>query len=331
MMKKIYSILSLIAFGCISACTNSPPQTIVLQSGQIAVTAQDTIYSIAKTHNVSVRSLVETNHLTPPYLLEEGQILTLPCEPKPTASQPAADDLDDISQGSVALAQDAWKDIPLEGDAATSHGMGQGMEDDIIPSSTLPVPDLAEDTASSPPSSQLEKNVTALDDAGLSLEGAQKSSSTSVASKDSASTPASKNTKSDHPAHKAKSASTKKSKSFISPIEGGIEEVDNKQMASFSAHKQDKVLACQDGVVFYAGKCGQFHKDPSLANKSFVFVSHNDFKGGQWSTVYLGVAPSVKKGDKVKQGQVVGACQGEKLLFQLRKDRIPVNPKSHLK
>jgi murein DD-endopeptidase MepM/ murein hydrolase activator NlpD len=315
MMKTMYGILSLIALGCISACTNSPPKTIVLQSGQIAVTAQDTIYSLAKAQGVSVRALVETNHLPPPYLLEEGQVLTLPCEPKHAEHHAPVDELEDLSQGSVVLAQDAWKDIPLEGDIADGHAMGQGtsqgMEDDIIiPSSTLPVPGLPEDTTPS-------------------LEGSRKSLFASSAKKDSA--PALKDTKGDHPLRNPKTPASKKSRSFITPIEGTLEDVNNKQTASFSAHQQEKVLACQDGVVVYAGKCGQFHKDPSLANKSFVFVSHDGVKGGKWSTVYLGVSPTVKKGDKVKQGQVVGACQGDKLLFQLRKDRIPVNPKSHLK
>lgn len=332
MMKKMYGILSLIAFGCISACTDSPPQTIVLQSGQISVTAQDTIYSIAKAHGVSVRAFVETNHLKPPYLLEEGQVLTLPCEPKHTESHVAADDLEDLSQGSVALAEDAWKDIPLEGETASNASMGQGMEDDIIiPSSTLPVPGLADDTPSPHTSSPLTERGAPLDETPPALESSKKSSPSCAANTDSTPPSALKSTKGDRPGHKPKAAPSKKSKLFITPIEGALEDVNNKQTASFSAHKQEKVLACQDGVVVYAGKCGQFHKDPSLANKSFVFVSHGGVKGGEWSTVYLGVAPTVKKGDKVKQGQVVGACQGEKLLFQLRKDRIPVNPKPHLK
>ena len=321
MMKHLLHILSLVSMMYIAACTQSPPNVTVLQPGQVAVTAQDTIYSIAKAHDVSVRSLVETNHLKPPYILEEGQVLTIPCTPKHTEGTHATDDLEDLSQSSVALSDDAWKDVPLEADSSTGHHVGQGIEDDIvIPTSTLPVPGLAEDDPAHHTIAPLSENTNATLQDTPPLTQETKSADTVRSNRPS------KTKKTPTP-----KSSSKGSKSFISPVTGSLEDVNAKHTASFLAHKQEDVLACQDGVVVYAGKCGQFHKDPALVNKSFVFVAHDGVKGGKWSTVYLGVAPKVKKGDIVKQGQILGACQGEKLLFQLRKDRIPVNPKSHLK
>lgn len=45
--------------------------TVIVRKG-------DTLYSIANSHNVALRSLIETNNLRPPYTLKVGQALKLP-------------------------------------------------------------------------------------------------------------------------------------------------------------------------------------------------------------------------------------------------------------
>jgi murein DD-endopeptidase MepM/ murein hydrolase activator NlpD len=47
-------------------------------SSTVRVKKGDTLYSIARTHDVSLREMIETNNLTPPYTVRVGQVLRLP-------------------------------------------------------------------------------------------------------------------------------------------------------------------------------------------------------------------------------------------------------------
>ncbi|MEX2650332.1 MAG: LysM domain-containing protein, partial [Alphaproteobacteria bacterium] len=48
--------------------------------GEVVVAPGDTIYAIARRHNVSMRGLIAANGLAPPYTLLVGQTLRLPTE-----------------------------------------------------------------------------------------------------------------------------------------------------------------------------------------------------------------------------------------------------------
>ena len=47
------------------------PETVTVQKG-------DTLYNISRRYNVPIRDIIETNHLTPPYLLYVGRVLRMP-------------------------------------------------------------------------------------------------------------------------------------------------------------------------------------------------------------------------------------------------------------
>lgn len=49
-----------------------------IKNHQIQVAANDTIYTVSKQHQVSLRDLIKQNNLTPPYKLKSGDILTIP-------------------------------------------------------------------------------------------------------------------------------------------------------------------------------------------------------------------------------------------------------------
>lgn len=313
-MKNIFSSICVLCACMLIGCGDGPVKTIVLQPGQVCVSNSDTIYSLAKAHDISVRQLVEANHLKSPYILEEGQVVTIPSHPVASETAPADDDLDVMASGPVTLAEDAWKDVSLEGETTEFSG-----GENIMHTPVLPVPeDPTHDVVS-------EEHVIAQHSKEGVLPQEQKKKQVFEEVLEPKSS-----VRDERSSKKSKNVVRKHSK-FLPPVSGEMHEISGKQTASFSVQKQEEAVACQDGVVVYAGKCGQFHKDPSLVNKSFVFVSHENMKGGKWTSVYLGVKPLVSKGQKVKQGDALGACQGSTLQFQLRKDRIPVAPKSYFK
>ncbi|ETZ07288.1 membrane-bound metallopeptidase [Holospora obtusa F1] len=311
-MKKIYGTIYIISL-VLGGCVTPPSKMVVLQPGQICVSSYDTIYSIAKAQDISVRELVETNHLRSPYILEEGQILTLPAKVR-TPDLPV-DDLDIVGGGPVSLAEDSWKDVPLDMPQESSQEM------EVLPVPTLPAPESEEE--------------------GLSIKNASGRESLVVSEKKALPEKKErerafekKKTLFDDSNKKSKQNFSKIQESkneFKAPVSKPLKRVLDKQTAVFHTNAQDPVFACKDGVVVFSGKCDHFDKDPSLSNKSFVFIKHSNSKGEEWSSVYLGVSPSVKKDQKVKQGDVLGKCQGTVLRFQLRKNRLPVNPENYLK
>lgn len=62
------------------AASSSKVIPVSYQSASNYVTVQkgDTVYALARRHNVPIRSLIETNRLRPPFLLSPGQKLSLP-------------------------------------------------------------------------------------------------------------------------------------------------------------------------------------------------------------------------------------------------------------
>lgn len=95
------------------------------------------------------------------------------------------------------------------------------------------------------------------------------------------------------------------------------------QGIDISAEKGTPVLAIKEGKVIFAGKSGNYGL--------LVCIEHP----GQWETRYAHLnSIAVKKGKKVKKGQVIGKvgatgnATGPHLHFELRKNGIVVNPSS---
>jgi len=51
-----------------------------LQNRQITVSSGDTLYSISKKYDVTLRDLIKQNNLTPPYGLKNGTVMTIPAQ-----------------------------------------------------------------------------------------------------------------------------------------------------------------------------------------------------------------------------------------------------------
>jgi LysM repeat protein len=67
-----------------SGGTDKNAQTIVVQSG-------DTLYSLSKKHNMSVKQLAEINNMSEPYMLAVGQVLQLSAGKSEVVSESVAD------------------------------------------------------------------------------------------------------------------------------------------------------------------------------------------------------------------------------------------------
>ncbi len=90
--------------------------------------------------------------------------------------------------------------------------------------------------------------------------------------------------------------------------------------------KGTPILAAESGYVVYTGK--QFHGYGKL-----IVIEHND----QWATLYAHLNKfDVNEGDFVKRGQVIGEmgrsghATGSHLHFELRDNRLPVDPQIYL-
>lgn len=78
MKQSMRFFWAFLLFGLLSRCTLPPSMPPVLGPGQILVGRNETVYSIANKHHISVRALIALNRLSPPYTLREGQVLLLP-------------------------------------------------------------------------------------------------------------------------------------------------------------------------------------------------------------------------------------------------------------
>lgn len=111
--------LCMAGFLLLSQCTlQGPPKVIVLRESEILVQQGDTIYSLAHRYNVSVRGLVETNGLVPPYTLSPDQKLVLPSSGSCSPSSSTQSSSEDSVQGPQLLeggAEVQWEEVgPVE-------------------------------------------------------------------------------------------------------------------------------------------------------------------------------------------------------------------------
>ena len=81
----------------VSACAPRPDGPAPLISGEVSAPTEparvkvrpgDTLSGIAHDHHVPMRTIAEANHLIPPYRLEAGSTLIIPCAGQPAAAPP---------------------------------------------------------------------------------------------------------------------------------------------------------------------------------------------------------------------------------------------------
>ena len=125
--------------------------------GSVVVRPGDTLYAISRYHQTALQALVETNNLSPPFIIKPGQVLRLPGQPG-ASPPPAASAQNQIASGVLAppvsmpskredvVIQIAKAGVtqPSPSDPSPDSGEDQtgalSMEDDAVPALPPPAP-----------------------------------------------------------------------------------------------------------------------------------------------------------------------------------------------
>lgn len=357
---------SLLMQGFVSA---APPK-------QVVAGADDTVYGIAYNHGIPTRSLISANNLKPPYTLYKGQLLIIPApnehvvgagETLPAIAEQYGVNVDVLAQENSLSSPFYVKPgdhliIPSRDTESMTEALQAPPTQEIVTTTLAPLPLVkTKPTAgsssvvpSAPPLSSAlpsdlaaeiasEKGIKSSEPAGgdssskpeLMGNLAQGNAGAPVPSlippKDDEDKPKKEKKKKEEkkPAKKEEKAEVKET-IFIWPVEGEI-------IAKFSPkNKNDginikvpegtSVKAASDGEVMYAGnELKDFGK--------LVLVKHKD----GWITAYAYNSELlVKKGDKVKQGEVLaksgktGVAKEPQVHFEIRKGKQPIDPSTKL-
>lgn len=329
----------------VSERTNTPIRTLIdlnrlsppyaLQAGQrltlqprsdYIVQRGDTVSGIAARQGVSVSALIQLNNLRPPYTLQIGQSLVLPtgadaplaaaAAPQPvaaTSSTPQPKPFVPSAAQPTAQPQAIGQAAPIGAPTQSApQDVGGGVTATSLPP-LQPAPVLT--PAPLPPAAPQS----------AAVEPAPQPLSQPAAQPDPApSTPAAKGDP--LPAVKAGSA-------FIWPVDGKVvarfgPTKDNQRNdgINIAAPAGAPVLASAAGTVAYAG-------NELRGFGNMVLLRHAD----GWVTAYAhNSALLVKKGDKVKQGQIIarvgssGNVDSPQLHFELRQGTKAVDPLKNL-
>lgn len=303
--KVIITGMFCLLLGCCSQHWVSIPPSSRTRGQFHRVEKKETVYAISRKYNVPVRSIMEINHLRPPYKLSIGQLLFIP---------PAR--IHTVRKGDTLYSISRYYHVDLNSLAKQNNlkepwtiSVGQNL---VLPTSTLP------DTAST------QVRTTA--------KVAKSSSSKNVATKENISPPKATS--------KAKAPTTKlpptpkRSGNFIWPVDGKVISSygpsgggKHNDGINISAKRGTPIKAAENGVVAYAGS-----ELKGFGN--LLLIKHSD----GWITAYAHAdSVSVKRGQTVKKGQTIaqvgstGNVKTPQLHFEIRKGTKALNPTSYLK
>lgn len=310
MYRRRHNTFTLFFALILSGCTIEGPERLVyLKSGEVVVLRGDTLSSVAARHGVSVKELAECNGLKPPYRLNKITKLQLPggrCDFSPEPER--------APSGPVIIKDNEevqWTDV---GDSSAKG------------SKPMLMADIDAD-------SDLENSLTETDERSIEdsdFKGSKSPEGWNVTHSKKGAAPserAPKSVKKENP--KLVKKAPPKSVGFCRPVSGKITQRFKKNKKGpqsmgiqFKAPKGTPVRASSDGEVFYSGKLSG---DPS---KVLIIINHAD----DWSTCYKSIDKAcVSKGQKVKQGDVIGHSSGPDCIFELRKGRDVVDPEKRFK
>lgn len=278
----------------------APPERVVVRSG-------DSVYLIARRYNVPMKSIIEANDLQPPYVLYPGQVLRL--------TRPI---IHTVERGDSLYAISRRYGVDMR-----SIAQANGIEPPftIFPGQQLVVSGAYTSgtiaTAAAPPARDVP--VTRTRPEPETLPEAGPSSARPVASKLPPDVP---------PPPPARAGSR-----FMWPVEGRI--VGKFGPAGKGLHNDGiniavargtSVKAAENGVVAYSGNELQ-----GFGN--LLLIKHAD----GWMSAYAhNEELLVKRGDRVRQGQVIsragasGSVRSPQLHFELRRGTRAVDPLEYL-
>jgi len=348
------TVRTLLTLGCLSlllsACTASRPPAYNLPSTDALVPGEtytvgrnENIYAVAQKNGAKLREIIVLNELKPPYILHQGQTITLPAKDRYVAPTPKAAPMDHIDKGHMGPASNG------NGGAA---GIVSVQEESLAPLSSAPVSSGPLASPSAPNTTTPTKGTTSwtstpkpvadipLPDSvdtnqpvapasdGLTAEPSAPLSATSP--KDVLE----KNQGAPAPTTQAELKPNDFAPTFGWPVRGTIisgfgpkgKGLDNDGI-NISAPKGSPVKAAEGGMVAYAG-----NEMKGFGN--LVLIRHE----GGWVTAYahlerLVVAKEsiVAKGDMIGTVGTTGGVSSPQLHFETRQDGKPVDPELLIK
>ena len=323
---RILSLPSLfLMFLLLAACSNAPLQVMAPSSKALHTVAdRENVYAISRRYFVSTRDIIRANDLRPPYRLHVGQRLHIPRLRVHTIVK------GDTLGGIVETYQVSLYALARLNRLKPPYRIIQGKKLQI-PSSqyrkTL-VPKVAEKSAPEAKLTLKPQSQPTLQDLKI-VKALQHTSTTWVAERSK--TPAKMLVK------KAKKTSSKptiqSSGQMIWPLRGKVvSRFGSKSQGmrndgiNISAKVGSAVKAVDHGMVVYSGD--------KLSGFGWILVIRHD--NGLMSAYAHNEALLVKRGDQVRQGQVIarsgksGNVTSGQLHFEIRQGSRPVDPLRHL-
>jgi murein DD-endopeptidase MepM/ murein hydrolase activator NlpD len=322
MILRISSFI--VAALLLSACTSflnkgetvtAEPVQMPIEAGErITTQPGDTVYSVSRRHNVSMRELIALNRLQPPYAVASGQPLLLPAKPLMTAPSAVAQAAAPQPSEAPMLAMAPVQSQPLPPQQPVVRGVTMYHQKVDKP---LTVPKL---DAVIYPSTEKDK-MKDVAQQKVSQPDPTLAVPLPARARPSAKTPLT-----------AKSKAVEKGR-FIWPVQGTL--ISNfggkgggtrNDGVNISAPRGTPVGAAESGVVVYAGA-----DIPGYGN--VVILRH----AGDYMTTYAHLERMfVAKDDTAAKGDVIGTVGTTgglvtpQLHFEIRHRSDPLDPKKHL-
>jgi len=289
----------------------------------VQVAPGQTLYAIAREHNVPVRALIDINNLDPPYALRSGQRIRVPMLPTHTVGE--GETLTTLSRrygvGVRSLAETNHIEPPYRIVPGTRLLIPRAAVEEPVatssPDHVLRAPPSVEGTAPTAPPPNPDHVLRLPPDVASSTAPAQPPPATEMA------------TLTPPPLPPPSTRNLPSRRGFLWPIHGPIASPFGPKPGgaqndgiNITAKRGTSVHAAEDGVVVYAG-------NELRGYGNLILIRH----AGGWTTAYAhNDELLVGRGAHVKRGQVIskvggtGGVSSPQLHFELRQSGRPVDP-----
>ncbi|MDE0538924.1 MAG: LysM peptidoglycan-binding domain-containing M23 family metallopeptidase [Rhodospirillales bacterium] len=301
--------------------------------GMVIVKQGDSLYSLSRRHEVSLRGLIVANNVRPPYNLRPGQRLVLPAPREHVVR--AGDTLYDISRAYGVDVSSLARINRIVPPYRILPGQTLRLPDTISPifAAARPAPRRSPPQASRKPPPQVASRPASRQSPPQASRKSSPQAASRPAPREAGPKPAVKPKSPARQAVRVPPPPRKQGGGFSWPVRGKV-------LSSFgpkggglhndginiAAPKGAAVKAAENGVVAYAG-------NEIRGYGNLLLIRHS----GGWITAYAHADKLlVQRGDKVNKGQVIarvghtGNVVSPQLHFEIRKGKQAVNPIRHL-